>query len=62
MEDWVIMIKRVIPNINPIMIEEAIIALASGKYNYDRGDGVKSLINAIQMENGQNWYWDPNRQ
>lgn len=61
MEDWAVMIKKAIPDVNPIMIEEAIVDLASGKREYNRADGVKSVITAIQLNKGENWYWDPNK-
>lgn len=61
MVEWAEMIYKAIPDVNPMQIEEAIIDLASGKHEYNRNDGVKSLINAIQKNKGENWYYDPNK-
>lgn len=58
---WSEMILKSVDNVNPIEVEDAVVDLASGKYPYNVHEGVKCLINAIQMNRGQNWYYDPNK-
>lgn len=55
------MIKRAIPDVNPMEIQEAILDIASGKYEYKKSEGVKSIITAIQKNKFGNWYYDPNK-
>lgn len=59
--EWASIIKLTIPDVNPIEIEEAIIDISSGKFEYNISEGARCIILAIQKNRGNNWYYDPNK-